>query len=93
MAYPAAPAKFNKSGTCSGATLNAGASCTVVFTYSPTAAATDSATYTITGGGSTMPVSLSGTGTSGADRVADRFADSLSFGSVTVGAVERRRSR
>ena len=41
MVYPAAPANFNRSGTCSGATLNAGASCTVVFTYSPTAAVND----------------------------------------------------
>ena len=64
MAYPAAPAKFNKSGTCSGATLNAGATCTVVFTYTPTATVTDNATYTITGGGSTIPVALSGTGAS-----------------------------
>ena len=35
MTYPAAPAKFTKSGTCSGTTLSAGASCTVVFTYTP----------------------------------------------------------
>jgi len=62
MSYPGAPAKFNKSGTCSSATLNAGASCTIVFTYSPTAVGSDSATYTFTGGGKSFPIALSGAG-------------------------------
>jgi len=62
MSYPGAPAKFTKSGTCSSATLNAGASCTIVFTYSPTAVGSDSATYTFTGGGKSFPIALSGAG-------------------------------
>jgi hypothetical protein len=62
MSYPPAPAKFNKSGTCASATLNAGASCTIVFTYSPTAVGSDNTTYTFTGGGKTFPIALSGAG-------------------------------
>ena len=65
MSYPAAPAKFNKSGTCASATLGAGASCTITFTYSPTATGTDNPTYTFTGGGRSFPVALSGTGVTG----------------------------
>ncbi len=60
MAYPAAPAKFTKGGTCASATLAASASCTVTFTYTPTAAGPDNATYTISGGGSSTPVSCRG---------------------------------
>ena len=63
MSYPAAPAKFNRGGTCSSATLAKGASCTITFTYSPTSAVTDNATYAITGGGGTVNISLSGKGT------------------------------
>jgi hypothetical protein len=86
MAYPAAPAKFNKSGTCSSATLNAGSSCTVVFSYSPTAAASDSATYTITGGGASISISLSGTGSAPAAPSLSAAPTSLTFGSVQVGS-------
>jgi hypothetical protein len=86
MVYPAAPAKFNKSGTCSGATLGAGASCTVVFTYSPTSSIADNATYTITGGGSTLPVSMSGTGTPLPAASLSVSPGSLLFGTVTLGA-------
>ena len=46
MSYPAAPAKFSRGGTCGSATLAKGASCTITFTYSPTSAMTDNATYT-----------------------------------------------
>jgi len=62
MSYPAAPAKYNKSGTCASATLGAGASCTIVFSYSPTAVGADNATYTFTGGGKSFPIALSGAG-------------------------------
>ncbi len=86
MIYPAAPAKFNKSGTCSSAILNPGASCTVIFTYSPTSAVTDNATYTITGGGATMNVSLSGTGTVAAAPALTALPASLSFGSIAAGS-------
>jgi len=86
MSYPAAPAKFIKSGTCGSATLNAGANCTVVFSYSPTAAASDNATYTITGGGASIPISLSGTGTAPSAPSLSAAPTSLAFGSVQVGS-------
>ncbi len=86
MSYPAAPAKFAKGGTCSGTTLNAGASCTVTFTYTPNAPVTDNATYTITGGGASMPISLSGTGVAVAAASLAASPTSLAFGSVTVGS-------
>jgi len=86
MTYPAAPAKFNKSGTCSSATLNPGSSCTVIFTYSPTTAVADNATYTITGGGATLNINLSGTGTAAASAALTALPGSISFGSVAVGS-------
>ena len=92
MAYPAAPAKFGKSGTCSGATLNAGATCTIVFTYTPTTAVTDSTTYTITGGGATMSIGLSGTGVPTGTASLSASPTALSFGSVTVGQSSGARS-
>jgi hypothetical protein len=85
MAFPAAPAKFSKTGTCSGSTLNAGASCTIVFTYAPTAAVVDGATYTVTGGGATMSIALSGTGMTTATPSLSASPTTLSFGSVAVG--------
>ena len=85
MTYPPAPANFNRSGTCSGATLSAGASCTVVFTYSPTTAKKVNATYTITGGGSTMPISMSGTGSTSPSASLSATPSSVSFGSVAPG--------
>lgn len=92
MTYPAAPPNFNRSGTCSGATLNAGATCTVVFTYSPTAAANASATYTITGGGKTMVIALSGTGTAQAGASLEATPSSLRFGSVAPGTSSTQQS-
>jgi hypothetical protein len=85
MSYPAAPAKFTKGGTCSSATLAAGASCTVTFTYSPTDATTDNATYIITGGGATINISLSGTGVAAASPNVSATPASLAFGNITVG--------
>ena len=92
MAYPAAPAKFGKSGTCGGATLNAGATCTIVFTYTPTSAVTDSTTYTITGGGATMSIGLSGTGVPTGTASLSASPTALSFGSVTAGQSSGARS-
>ncbi|MCC6194093.1 MAG: choice-of-anchor D domain-containing protein, partial [Burkholderiales bacterium] len=86
MAYPSAPASFNRAGTCSAATLNAGASCTVIFTFSPSAAAPVSATDTITGGGSTMPIALAGVGTAAAAASLSASPTSLAFGTVAQGA-------
>ena len=87
MSYPAAPAKYNKSGTCASATLNAGASCTIVFSYTPTAVGTDNATYTFTGGGKTFPIALSGAGTSTTPPPAGQLSmtSAVSMPSTTVG--------
>jgi len=87
MSYPAAPAKFNKSGTCSSATLGAGASCTLVFSYSPTAAGADNATYTVTGGGKSIPIALSGAGTSTTPPPTGQLSmpSSLTMPATTVG--------
>jgi hypothetical protein len=88
MSYPAAPAKFTKSGTCGSATLGAGASCTVVFTYTPTAVMTDNATYTFTGGGKSFPIALSGAGVTGAPPPAGQLsmASSVSMPATAVGS-------
>ncbi len=87
MSYPAAPAKFNKSGTCAGTTLNAGASCTIVFSYTPTAVGADNATYTFTGGGKTFPIALTGAGTSTAPPPAGQLSipSTVSMPGTTVG--------
>jgi hypothetical protein len=88
MSYPAAPAKFNKSGTCAGATLGAGASCTIVLSYSPTAAGADNATYTFTGGGKSFPIALSGTGVTGTPPPTGQLSmvTSVTMPATTVGA-------
>lgn len=84
MTYPAAPANFSRTTTC-GATLNAGASCTVTFTFSPTAGGTFNPTWTITGNASVnVPITLSGTGVAAAANV-QASPTTLNFGSVTVG--------
>ena len=92
MSYPAAPAKFTKSGTCSSATLAKNTSCTVVFTYTPTAATTDNATYTITGGGASIAISLSGTGAAAAPAALQASPTSLAFGSIVVGVTSATQS-
>jgi hypothetical protein len=86
MAYPAAPAKFNKSGTCAGATLAPSASCTIVFSYSPTAVMADNATYTFTGGGKSFPIALSGAGVTGTPTAGQlSMPSTLSMPATTVG--------
>ena len=91
MSYPAAPAEFAKSGTCVNGTLAKNASCTVVFTYTPTAVATDNATYTITGGGASIPIALSGTGVAAGAPSISASPPSLAFGNVTVNTTSARR--
>ena len=84
MSYPAAPADFAKSGTCAGATLAKNTSCTVVFTYTPTTVAADNPTYTITGGGASIPIALSGAGVAAGAPSVSASPTSLAFGNVTV---------
>ena len=86
MSYPAAPAKYNKSGTCASATLGAGSSCTVVFSYTPTAVGADNATYTFTGGGKSFPIALSGAGVTTAPPTGQlSMPASVTMPSTTVG--------
>ena len=58
------PTNFTQSATTCGASLSGHTSCTISFTFSPTAVGSFAATATITDGGSNSPqsVSLSGTG-------------------------------
>lgn len=75
------------SGTCAaGGSVAAGASCTVVVVFQPTAAGTQSGTLTIahnaTGSPSTVALSGTGTGTPSASV----SPASLAFGAVNVGA-------
>jgi hypothetical protein len=88
MSYPAAPARYGKSGTCGSATLGAGASCTIVFTYSPTAVGNDNATYTFTGGGRSLAIALSGSGVSGTPPPAGQLSmpSSVAMPATNVGA-------
>src|SRR5262249_31732137 len=75
-------------GTC-GVTLDAGATCDLVFTFSPTAAGAASATATVTynDGGTTQTLSLTLTG-SGTTAASLALSDTptFDFGSVVVGA-------
>lgn len=86
MSYPAAPASYTKGGSCASATLPAGGSCTLTFTYSPTSAGSDNASYTISGGGKTLNISLSGSGAAAAAAALSATPGTLSFGSITVGS-------
>ena len=87
MSYPAAPARYHKSGTCGGASLGAGASCTIVFSYSPTAVGNDNVTYTFTGGGKSFPVALSGSGVTTAPPPVGQLSvpSSVTMPATTVG--------
>ncbi|MBI3670423.1 MAG: choice-of-anchor D domain-containing protein [Acidobacteria bacterium] len=77
------PADFAKSDTC-GASVAAGASCTIRVTFSPTAAGARSAGVTIIddAAGSPQTITLSGTGTASALLVSPA---SVSFGNQNVG--------
>jgi hypothetical protein len=74
------------SNTC-GASINAGASCSVSVTFTPaaTGVATGTLTFTDSAPNSPQTVSLSGTGGSTSSPVT-LSASTLNFGSVTVGA-------
>lgn len=79
--YSAVSAPFSRSGTCSPA-LAAGASCTVVLTYTPTAAITSSGALTVSATGTSTSVSYSGTGQ--ANPTFSLSISSLAFGSVML---------
>ncbi|MFO1315549.1 MAG: choice-of-anchor D domain-containing protein [Burkholderiales bacterium] len=85
LTYPAAPTHFTKAGSCpSSGALAAGANCTLVFTFSPTAAGTFSPTYTITGTGISIGIALSGTGVAATPNL-QASSSTAAFGAVQVG--------
>lgn len=76
-------------GTCAaGASVAAGANCTVTLTFNPTAAGAASGTLTITHNASptTSTVALSGSAAVAAAPIAGAAPTNLSFASTTVGA-------
>jgi hypothetical protein len=72
---------FSQTNTC-GSSVTAGASCTIIVTFKPTAPGTRTGTLSVTDNapGSPQTVSLSGTGT-----VVKLSATSINFGSQKVG--------
>ncbi len=78
---------FTLASTC-GATLAAGANCTVTVTFHPTAAGSRTGTLTIAGNATNSPstVALTGTGTSTASASLSANPASLTFAATTVGA-------
>ena len=79
-------AQFAQTSSC-GASLAAGASCTILVTFSPTGAATYSASLFVADDatGSPQSVTLAGTGVAPAVPQAVLSPASLAFGSVTTG--------
>jgi cytochrome c553 len=80
-------AQFGRAGTCSvGVPVAAGASCTLVATFSPVALGTVSATVAVTSNAPSNPtVPLSGTGTAVPTPVAALSPAAIAFGNQTVG--------
>jgi len=92
MSYPAAPASYTKGGTCGSASLAAGASCTLTFTYSPTTTGSDNASYAVTGGGKSIGITITGSGVAPAAAALSVTPSTLSFGSITVGSASSAQS-
>ncbi|WP_234343317.1 choice-of-anchor D domain-containing protein [Streptomyces sp. NRRL F-5123] len=80
----AATGDFAQTNTC-GSSVPANGSCTVSVTFKPTAAGTRTGTLTVTAGGNTSTVALSGTGTAPGP-VLNANPASLSFPATVVGA-------
>ena len=82
------PGDFNRAGTCAiGTTLGAGASCTIVLTFSPLAAGARSATLAVgLSSGSVPVIALSGTGAApAAPPVLSVSTNALGFADQLVG--------
>ena len=78
------PGDFAQTNTC-GATVAAGASCTISVTFTPTAAGTRSASVTVSDSDPTSPQTVSLTGTGTTSPGATLSASSLYFGTQVVG--------
>ncbi len=86
MAYPALSAPFARTTNCA-ATLAAGGTCTVTFTFAPTVTGATNASFTVTGaGGISVPIPLSGTGVAAPTPASLQATPAtLAFGAVAVG--------
>ena len=79
-------AKFPLASSTCGASLAAGASCTVNVAYAPAAAGADSGTVTVSfSGGAPIAVALTGTGTAAPTANLSAAPALIAFGNVTVG--------
>ncbi len=78
---------FTQASTC-GASIAAGANCTVTVTFHPTATGSRSGAVTVTSNATNSPttIALSGTGTSAGTATLTANPTALTFGSTTVGA-------
>ena len=78
-------AEFLVNKTC-GASIAAGATCTITLSYKPSAGGADADTYTITGaGGVNVQISMSGAGVAAAANVS-ASPTSAAFGNINVGS-------
>lgn len=79
-------AEFVVSGNTCGATLNAGATCTLSVAYRPAGTGSDGGTLTFShAGGTPAAVSMTGTGTQAASPSLAASPPLAAFGSITVG--------
>jgi len=88
------PGDFTRSGTCAaGGTVAAGASCTLVYTFSPGAVGARSAQLTIASNnsGGNVTINLTGTGVDNTPAIG-LSATALAFGSVQVGQTSAART-
>lgn len=83
LGYTAVSAPVSRGGTCA-ASLAAGASCTVVLTYSPTSATTTSGSLTVSATNTSVVLNYSGTGVANPSFSLNNTA--LSYGYVGTGA-------
>jgi MprA protease rhombosortase-interaction domain-containing protein len=87
-------AEFNATGSCSGGsvTVNPGATCTIGAAFTPMAAGTRAATFTLQSNAATSPsITLSGTAAAAATPSIVRSVTSLTFNTQTVGTTSAAR--
>ena len=75
---------FAQSGTTCGASLSAGANCTISVDFTPKTQAAESATLNVGTGAGTQTANLTGTGTAAAS-VVSATPTSINFGTQTIG--------
>lgn len=78
-------ADFSVQSTNCGASLAASATCTAAIVFKPSTTGSESATWTMTSGSTTLSVSLSGTGSAGGTGSVVPSPTSVTWGAVAVG--------